>query len=195
MAPSDPAAVKVLAEVKPPLSPKAPVVLKEMLVARSEPAMVLSRIIVEVTLPDPMAVTPVLEMVMSPDTAWLDQLVPLAIKMFLSVAVVVPRVAPLILAVVAVKTPVDPEAVTSPVMEMVWSPVLEPERVAPEAMLEETRAPAMVKAPALVILLAEEKNWMSPLVAFEVEMRVRVSPDAVPPVRVKLPVPAIDVPV
>ncbi len=71
--------------------------------------------------------------------------------------------------------------------------MLEPEDV-PEK-LEAESAPAIVRAPPLVILLAEEKNWMSPLVESEVEIRVRVCEAPVPPVMVKLPVPAIVVPV
>jgi hypothetical protein len=46
----------------------------------------------------------------------------------------VPRLAsdvPLILVTVAVSAPVDPDAVTSPVIEIVWSPVLVPERFVP----------------------------------------------------------------
>ncbi len=48
---------------------------------------------------------------------------------------------------------------------VVWSPVLAPATVAPLLMLEDTTAPATVKAPALVNLLAVEKKLMSPLVA------------------------------
>ena len=48
--------------------------------------------------------------------------------------------------------------------------------------LEAESAPEMVKAPAEVILFAEEKNWISPLVTFEDEIKVKVSPEPVPPV-------------
>lgn len=45
-----------------------------------------------------------------------------------------------------------PEPVTSPVKVMVWSPVFDPE------IFEALIAPAMVRFPADVILLEDEKN-------------------------------------
>ena len=82
---------------------------------------------------------------------------PLALTVKVGMEVDEPKLPVLLLTVakVAANDPV-PDPVTSPVKVIVWSPVLvpldEPEK------LEAERAPAMVRAPAEVSLLEEEKN-------------------------------------